>query len=318
MLHSARNLNVFKFNRSRAIPLLLCLLIASALTACQPVQAVPANAASSTAANTPSAQIPQVTIKAQDFAFDMPDELPAGFVSITFTNEGQVNHHGYAMRLLEGVTLDQVTAALAADDAEQSGAEPPQINDLAFFLPDTDPGKSNQATVELAPGDWVLVSFSMDPSSGDSTPDWAKGSIQEFTVTDTADTNASESATPPTADVTVTIGADDFDMPTELAAGEQTLEIVNNSGADDGYVFFLKLGGDTTVESTLAAFDAMFAGQEPETTPEVSAVGGLMGYNLGKSYYTTINFEPGNYAAISSINGEEFPYSGLYKNFTVK
>jgi hypothetical protein len=299
------------------ISLLLCLLITIALTGCQPVQAVPANAASSTTTNAPSAEIPQITIKAQDFAFDMPDELPAGFVSITFTNEGQVNHHGYAMRLLEGVTLDQVTAAMAAENEEQNGAEPPQISDLFFFLPDTDPGKSNQATVELAPGHWVLVSFSMDSTSGDPTPDWAKGSIKEFTVADSGGTNASEPPAP-TADMTVTIGADDFDMPTELAAGEQTIEIVNNGGADGGYIFFVKLGGDTTVESALAAFNAMFAGEEPETMPEISTVGGLMGYNLGKSYYTTINFEPGNYAAISSINGEEFPYSGLYKNFSVK
>lgn len=43
-----------------------------------------------------------------------------------------------------------------------------------------------------------------------------------------------------------------------------------------------------------------------------------MGHNLGESFYTTITLEPGNYAAISSINGAEFPYSGLYKNFTVK
>ena len=32
-----------------------------------------------------SAEIPQITIKAQDFAFDMPDEVPSGLVSITFT-----------------------------------------------------------------------------------------------------------------------------------------------------------------------------------------------------------------------------------------
>lgn len=64
----------------------------------------------------------------------------------------------------------------------------------------------------------------------------------------------------PEADVVVTIGADDFDMPAEVsAAGEQTLQVVNNSGAEDGYLFILKLGGDTTVDSLLAAFEAMFS-----------------------------------------------------------
>lgn len=289
-------------------------LVALTLMACQPIQP-PAAAAADTASTAPAA-IQEVTITAQDFAFDVPAEIPAGWTSITFTNAGQTNHHGYVARLLEGVTRDDVLAQLAMDGQESAGAEPPPITDLGFFLPDTDPGTSNQATVELAPGNWMIVSFSMEPSAGGPpTPDWARGSIAEFTVTE-----ATDEAAAPEADVVVTIGADDFDMPAELAAGEQTLQVVNNSGAEDGYLFILKLGGDTTVESLLAAFEAMFSGQElaEEDYPQASTVGGLMGHNLGESFYTTITLEPGNYAAISSINGAEFPYSGLYKNFTVK
>ncbi len=289
------------------------------LAACQPVHPVTptANASTSdtTAATTePSAEIPQITITAKDYSFDMPDELPAGLVSITFTNEGKVNHHGYVARLLDGVTLDQVVAAATADTSGQdTGQEPPQMTDVDFFLPDTDPGKSNQATVEFAPGKWFIISFSMDPASGDSTPDFAKGSIKEFTVTESG-----ESAVAPEADMTVTIAAKDFDMPAEVIAGTHIIQVVNNSGADDGYVFIIRLNGDTTVESLLAAFQQLFAGQQPDKMPDFSTVGGLMGYSVGDSYYTTVNFEPGNYAAISSINGEDFPYSGLYKNFTVK
>ena len=248
----------------------------------------------------------------------MPTEVPAGWTSITFTNAGQISHHGYVARLLEGVTRDDVIAQLEMEMSGQAtaGAEPPPITDLGFFLPDTDPGTSNQATVELAPGNWMIVSFSMELSAdGPPVPDWARGSIAEFTVTE-----AAGEAAAPEADVVVTIGADDFDIPAELAAGEQIIQVVNNSGAEDGYLFILKLGGDTTVESLLAAFEAMFSGQElaEEDFPQVSTVGGLMGHNLGESYYTTLTLEPGNYAAISSINGADFPYSGLYKNFTVK
>ena len=194
-------------------------------------------------ASMPSSTIPQVTITAQDFAFDMPAEIPAGLVDITFTNAGATNHHGYVMRLLEGVTQEQVMAAMAADGEESTGEEPPAINDLAFFLPDTDPGTSNQATVELAPGNWMIVSFSMDPSTdGEMTPDWARGSIQQFTVTE-----ATESAVAPDADIVVSIGNDDFDAPAELTAGEHTIQVVNASDADDAYAFVVKLGDDTTV-----------------------------------------------------------------------
>ncbi len=294
---------------------LAVMLAALSLAACQPVQPQSASAAPSTAVTVARGAIPHIDIRAQDFAFEMPDELPAGLVSITFTNEGHVNHHGYVMRLLDGVTPDQVMAAMSAEMEGTEGQATSEVNDLAFFLPDTDPGKSNQVTVELAPGNWLIVSFSMDPAAGEEMiPDWVKGSIQEFTVL------AAEGDAPaaPAADIVVTIGADDFEMPTELAAGEQTIQIVNNSGEEDGYAFFVQLGGDTTVEDVLAVFEAMFSGQEPEEFPIISTVGGLMGYNLGESYYTTINFEPGNYAVISSIGSDEFPYAGLYKSFTVK
>lgn len=284
------------------------------LAACQPIQpqaSAPA-APNPAATEAPAAEIPQITVTAKDFAFEMPAEVPAGLVSITLTNAGAVNHHAYFTRLLEGVTKDQVMAALAAEG--EGSEQGPELQDLAFFMPDTDPGKSNQATVELAPGNWMVVSFSMDPAGGgEPMPDWAKGSIQEFTVVETEN-----GAVAPEADAVITIGADDFELPAEFAAGEQTIQVVNASDADDAYVFILKLGGDTTMESILAAFEAMFAGQEPASNPEVSAVGGLMGYNLSDSFYTTVNLEPGNYAFVSNINGSDFPYAGLFKNVTVK
>jgi hypothetical protein len=299
--------------------IVVLLLMSLSLMACQPIQpetviAAGESAAATEASSTEASEIPQITITAQDFAFEMPAEIPAGLVSITFTNEGAINHHGYVMRLLEGITLEQVKEAMATE-GEGGEEEGPELNDLAFFLPDTDPGKSNQVTLELVPGNWLIVSFSMDLSGSDGPPmpDWARGSIQEFTVTE-----AGEPVAAPEADLTVTIGTDDFDMPAEVTAGEQTIQVVNNSGAGDGYLFFVKLGGNTTMEDVLAAFEAMFAGQPIEEIPIITTVGGLMGHNLGESYYTTINFEPGNYAAVSSINGVGFPYEGLYKNFAVK
>jgi hypothetical protein len=298
---------------------LLLVLAALLLVGCQPIQPeaasiAPASSTTSETAAGTAAEIPQITITAQDDAFEMPDELPAGFVSITFANGGTLNHHGFVLRLLEGVTLEQAMEAMNAEMEGSEASSENEIYDLAFFLPDTDPGTTNQATVELVPGQWVIVSFSMDAASdGPPVPDWAKGLIKQFSVVETDGV-----VTAPEADLVVTIGADDFEMPSEVAAGEQTLQIVNATGGADGYAFVVKLGEDTTVEDLLAAFEAMFAGQEPEKMPVVSTVGGLMGYNLGESYYTTINFARGNYAIISSIGAGEFPYTGLYKNFTVK
>jgi hypothetical protein len=135
-------------------------------------------------------------------------------------------------------------------------------------MPDTDPGQSNQATVELAPGNGVIFSVSMGDMA-DPTPDWPKGGLKQFTVTEDL-TNAPA----PQADFVSTVGSDEVDVPAELSAAKHTVQVVNASGQEDGWVFFLKLGDDTMVENILAAFEAVFAGQQPETMPHFSAVAG--------------------------------------------
>ena len=275
-----------------------------------PSEEAPAEASAAPEAGT---ALPEISITARDFAFDVPAEIPSGWVSLTLTNEGEVNHHGIVMRLLDGVTMDDALAAIA-DEGDQT-----EISDLEFFLPDTDPGSSNQATVEMAPGHWLIFSVSMDASTdGEMTPDLARGSIAEFDVVE-----ADAVAAPPEADLTLTISADDFDLPTEMTegmtAGQHTIQIVNDSGQENGYAFILKMENGATMDDVMAMFDALFSGQEMDMAnmPVVRAVGGLMAYNLGDSYYTNVDLTPGDYTVISNINGSEFPYSGLNKSFTV-
>ncbi|MFN8445353.1 MAG: hypothetical protein U0175_31480 [Caldilineaceae bacterium] len=272
------------------------------LTACHPIQPP-------TAEITPGlsdTSTPQITITASDYAFDLPAELPSGLISLTLKNEGQVNHHGIVMRLKDGITQDQLKSVLQAPQGDFT-----TVSDLSFFLPDTGPGLSNQATVELAQGNWVILSVSLD--SPDHAPDWVHGSLQPFTVTE-----SSNSAAAPQADLVLTIGNDDADMPAEVSAGQHTIQVVNGSDKADGWAFFIRLEGDTKVEDILPMFDALFSGKQPAKMAEFTPVGGLMGYNLSKSFYTTVDFAPGNYAVITSINAQGFPYTGLAKTFTVK
>jgi len=288
---------------------LVCASLATSLAACATPAAAPA-AKPAAAPTLPAASpnVAQVSIIAKDFAFDLPDEISSGWTSLTLTNEGKSDHHAIVSRLKEGVTLDQVKAELIKPDGDQS-----KVSDLGFFMPDTNPGSSNQATVNLMPGTWLIFSVSRSDFK-DPTPDWARGSIKQFKVVGNP-TTASPALQP---DVTVTIGKDNFDMPSELEAGKHVIEVVNNSGAPNGYAFFIKLEGDGTMKDVMASFDAMFAGKQPEKMVEMKAVGGLMANNLGQTFYTGVDLQPGNYAIITNINATGFPYSGLSKSFTVK
>lgn len=301
------------FGRSRLwfmVGLMLCGILA--LSACQPVQPPSAaGAAMAEPAEEETAEIPAITIHARDFAFDMPEEIPSGWVSLTLSNDGAVNHHAILVRLKEGVTFEDFKQTLPDD---QDTAE---VADHFFFMPDTDPGSSNEATVNLPPGQWAIFSVSMDGGDDPTapTPDWALGSLAQFTVADTG-----SAADAPTADITVTLEADDFTIPSEIAAGSHTFEIVNHTGGPDGGTFIIEMGEGATVEGILAMFDAFFSGQPMEDIEmvEFHPRGGLMGYDLSDTFYTTIDLKPGHYAVISPINSEGFPYSGLYKEFTVQ
>ncbi len=274
------------------------------LAACQPIQP---QADTSTAKPDATATIPEVTITASDYAFDLPSELPTGLVSLTLTNAGKVNHHGIVMRLKDGVTLDQLKTVLQAPQGDFT-----TVSDLSLFLPDTGPGLSNQATVEMQPGNWVILSVAMGDFA-DPRPDWVKGSLAPFTVKE-----STHQVSAPKTDLVLTIGNDDADMSAEVSPGEHTIQVVNGSDKPDGWAFFIRLEGDTKVEDILSMFDALFSGQQPAKMAEFTPVGGLMGYNLSKSFYTTVDFTPGNYAVITSINAQGFPYTGLAKTFIVK
>src|SRR2546429_1054852 len=64
-----------------------------------------------------------VTITATDFAFSMPDTIPAGLTTFRLVNQGEELHHASLVRLGAGKSAADFQAGLAA--ALQSHAPPP-------------------------------------------------------------------------------------------------------------------------------------------------------------------------------------------------
>ena len=52
---------------------------------------------------------------ASDYTFTAPETLSSGLTTIRLTNHGTEPHHGQLLRLNDGVTFDQFTAALQED-----------------------------------------------------------------------------------------------------------------------------------------------------------------------------------------------------------
>jgi hypothetical protein len=51
-----------------------------------------------------------ITIMAEDYAFDAPDEIPSGWTTIEYTNEGEEPHFLIVARIPEGKTFDDSPA----------------------------------------------------------------------------------------------------------------------------------------------------------------------------------------------------------------
>src|SRR5262245_44954476 len=144
---------------------------------------------------------------ASDYAFEAPDVLTAGLVTLRLMNHGQEPHHAQLLRLNDDVTFDQFAAAL---QTEGEGAL--RLAALTGGPGAVSPLNSGEVTVDLKAGSYVLACFIASP---DGVPHLAKGMLKPMSVT-------SASAAPSTAPElagTLTMRDFTFDMPEQVPAG---------------------------------------------------------------------------------------------------
>jgi hypothetical protein len=140
-----------------------------------------------------------VTVVAHEYGFEAPKSIAAGTVTFHLVNRGKELHHLWLARLDQGKTADDAVAAFKA-----GGPPPSWIVDVGGPNAPV-PGGSFDATVTLAPGNYLMMC--MIPSPGDNTPHVMKGMMAPLTVTGTA-----AAATEPEADVTVKLVDYAFDF----------------------------------------------------------------------------------------------------------
>ncbi len=135
-----------------------------------------------------------VTVELVDFAFEMPEmAIAAGPQLWAAPNVGEQIHEMVILHLNEGVTSDDLQAALQAMDPASAAATPgaaPASPAAAMSGPPPffviggvapmNPGYTNWAVLELEAGEYVAICFVPDPESG--LPHFALGMIMPFTV----------------------------------------------------------------------------------------------------------------------------------------
>jgi hypothetical protein len=278
---------------------------AALLAACQPSASVPVppagQAAVSVPAN-PAAAAPRVvTIDASDYAFSLPETIAGGLVTLKMVNGGHEAHHAQLLRLKDGVSLDQFFAAF-----KNEGEAALRFITAEGGVGAVDPSGAAEITVDLNPGQYVLVCLLPSP---DGTPHVAKGMVKPLRVT-AAETGSAA----PSVHGTVALKDFSFEVPV-FHAGRGTYKIVN-SGQQIHEFVVVRLAPGKTADDAVKFFSA------PAGPPPFQAVGGMNGLDPGRGGYATLDLTPGEYAAICLVpdpaSGRPHVHLGMVKSFSIR
>src|SRR6266496_5949252 len=119
-----------------------------------------------------------ITITATDYAFAMPDTIPAGLTTFRLVNQGKELHHASLVRLGAGKSAADFQAGLAA--AMQSHAPPPAWMAFVGGPNAVTVGDTATATQVVEPGSYVFVCWI---PSLDGAPHVMKGMLHSLVVT---------------------------------------------------------------------------------------------------------------------------------------
>ena len=247
-----------------------------------------------------------VTITATDYAFGVPDTIPAGLTTFRLVNQGKELHHASLVRLGDGKTVPDFQAGLQA--AMKSHTPPPAWMGFAGGPNAVTLGDTAIATQTLEPGSYVFVCWI---PSLDGVPHVMKGMLHPLVVTAGA-TPAAEPAT----DVTIKLTDYDFQLSQPLTAGKHVLR-VENAGAQAHEIVIAALAPG----KTLRDFIAWEEGGEKGPLPTGEWLGGVTALDAGGHSQFTTTFAPGSYLLLcfwpDAKDGKPHLVHGMAKQISV-
>ena len=224
-----------------------------------------------------------VVVKTTDYAFQAPDTVKAGLTTIRLeTNPSREVHQVGIIRLDSAKTAADFLAGLKAASGP---ALPKWAVEIAGVNPPA-PGQSAEATVSLAPGNYMLVCFVPSP---DGVPHVAKGMAKALTVTGSASASA-----PLAGDVEMKLTDYAFALSTPLTAGSHVIRVVNVA-PQTHEIFLVRLAPGKTAADMAKWVDGQ---QGP---PPGEPLGGVSGLGVGQSASFPVTLTAGDYALLCFI-----------------
>jgi len=250
-----------------------------------------------------------ISIIAEDYAFQAPDEIPSGWTTIRYTNKGNEPHILFLGRMPDGLTMENYATEFyeTMNEAwyavrDEGVSRPEAIQKLN--LPDwfgltamgggigiTAPGRDLEVTLNLKPGTYVLDCYMKTP---DGEFHNMEGMMREMKVSDVvSDTK------PPGEDIMITLSNHQITIDGELTPGNHTVAV---HAADFGHnVHVARLEPNTEAKEVEEWMDWL----NPEgllSPAPAEFVGGLHRLQEGDTGYFTLDLIPGRYLFISQFS----------------
>jgi uncharacterized cupredoxin-like copper-binding protein len=242
----------------------------------------------------------EITIKAMDYAFELPATVRPGHRTIRLVGAGREAHHVWIVRIEEGKSINDFLAAL------RPGASLPSWAKSIGGPNAPSPGKESVAVVDLTPGHYWVICLIPSP---DGKPHIMKGMMKPFEVTGAPVPYVAQKPT-----VSVTLSDYAFAESKPITAGHHVIELTNRS-SQIHEAFLGKLAPGKT------AADLMQWLAKMDGPPPGEAVGGLTGIEPGASASIVVDLEPGIYAWLCFVpdahDGKEHVAHGMVKQFEV-
>jgi uncharacterized cupredoxin-like copper-binding protein len=248
-----------------------------------------------------------VTITATDYAFGVPDSIPAGLTTFRLVNQGKELHHASLVRLRDGKTVADFQAGIAA--AMKNHTPPPAWMGFAGGPNSLTPGDTGSTTQILEPGSYLFVCWI---PSADGVPHVRKGMMHPMLVTAAQAPAAAE----PTADLSIKLTDYDFQLSQPLTAGTHVVR-VENTGAQAHEVAITALSPGKTLQD----FIAWEQGGEKGPLPTGRWLGGVSTLDAGGKTQFTASLAPGSYLLLcfwpDAKDGKPHIMHGMAKQITV-
>ena len=248
-----------------------------------------------------------VTITATDYAFGVPDTIPAGLTTLRLINRGKELHHASLIRLKDSKTIADFQTGLQA--AMQSHGPPPPWIAFTGGPNAVTPGDTGVATQTLEPGNYVVACWI--PSAG-GTLHIMKGMMHAMVVTATPAPALAE----PAVGFSIKLTDYDFALSAPLTAGTHTVR-VENGGAQPHEVVITALPPGRSLQD----FIAWETGGEKGPIPTGRWLGGVVALDAGGHAQFTATFAPGNYLLLcfwpDAKDGKPHLAHGMAKQISV-